>query len=95
MKYAMSYQLMISLCSVVILCSLCPGIMNLARSGSMKLRNSLRRHGSVHKRDEHSVSQFSVSSSENLIAASVSPRSVADVQQSSSGGCGLYCPAWL
>ena len=74
---------------------LCAGIMNLARSGSMKLRNSLRRHGSVHKRDEHSVSQFSVSSSENLIAASVSPRSVADVQQSSSGGCDLYCPAWL
>lgn len=49
-----------------------PGILNLARSSSMKLRNSLRRHGSLHRRDEHSVHnhhQFSVSSSENLIAS--------------------------
>jgi len=37
------------------------GFMNLARSSSMKLRNSLRRHGSLHRRDEHSThsNQFS------------------------------------
>ena len=32
------------------------GILNLARTGSMKLRNSFRRHGSIHRRDEHAVS---------------------------------------
>lgn len=53
--------------------------MNLARTGSMKLRNSLRRHGSIHKRDEHNVSQLPVSSSENLIAI-VSPHSVATLK---------------
>ena len=41
---------------VLIVCLLFPvvaGIMNLARSGSMKLRNSFRRHNSTHKREEH------------------------------------------
>lgn len=41
------------------------GILSLARSGSMKLRNSFRRHGSIHRRDEHAVSQFSVSGSDH------------------------------
>ncbi len=48
--------------------------MNIARSGSVKLRNSFRRHGSIHKREENNISQLPVSSSENLIAAIVSPR---------------------
>jgi hypothetical protein len=31
------------------------GILHLARSGSMKLRNSFRRHNSLHKREEHTT----------------------------------------
>ncbi|XP_064404176.1 proto-oncogene tyrosine-protein kinase ROS-like isoform X2 [Halichondria panicea] len=34
------------------------GFMNLARSGSVKLRNSFRRHGSIHKREENNISQL-------------------------------------
>ena len=53
----------------------------------MKLRNSLRRHGSLHRRDEHSVHnhhQFSVSSSENLIA-SVSLKGPAETTNHANG----------
>ena len=56
----------------------------------MKLRNSLRRHGSLHRRDEHSVHnhhQFSVSSSENLIA-SVSLKGPAETISHASGTIG-------
>lgn len=41
--------------------SLCSGFMNLARSGSVKLRNSFRRHGSIHKREENTVTKDNVS----------------------------------
>ena len=44
------------------------GILSLARQGSMKLRNSLRRHGSVHRKEDQGTNNpLSVSSSENLV----------------------------
>ena len=45
------------------------GIIHLARQGSLKLRNSLRRHGSIHRREDHNHHLSTVSSSENLITS--------------------------
>ncbi len=47
-----------------------PGFINLARSGSLKIRNSLRRHGSVHRAQDHGAhnQQSSTVSTENLIS---------------------------
>ena len=53
--YITTFTTRVRICVIITLC-VCVGILNLARTGSMKLRNSFRRHGSIHRRDEHAVS---------------------------------------